>query len=153
MKVPFTLRLQCVPIRLYHDAPLVKLEGIKKVWIEVRDAEYSLQVITTPDSHCCCWPPARKLVNFSRQQLSKLFGSRDPPWSTAPATGDPLTNDDTSASAYESSPPYFAAPRHSNWTATMLLLDYQNVLIESLLKDRFSGCALPRRCPHSNPPD
>jgi hypothetical protein len=27
----------------------------------------------------------------------------------------------------------------------MLLLDYQNVLIESLLKDRFAGCALPRQ--------
>jgi hypothetical protein len=26
----------------------------------------------------------------------------------------------------------------------MLLLDYQNVLIESLLKDRFGGCASPR---------
>jgi hypothetical protein len=29
----------------------------------------------------------------------------------------------------------------------MLLLDYQNVLIESLLRDRFNGCALPRRPP------
>jgi hypothetical protein len=27
----------------------------------------------------------------------------------------------------------------------MLLLDYQNVLIESLLRDRFNGCKLPRR--------
>ena len=35
----------------------------------------------------------------------------------------------------------------------MLLLDYQNVLIESLLKDRFSGCAPPRRRPHRGPPD
>lgn len=35
----------------------------------------------------------------------------------------------------------------------MLLLDYQNVLIESLLKDRFSGCALPRRCLHCDTPD
>jgi hypothetical protein len=26
----------------------------------------------------------------------------------------------------------------------MLLLDYQNVLIESLLKERFSGCARPK---------
>ena len=30
----------------------------------------------------------------------------------------------------------------------MLLLDYQNVLIESLLKDRFSGCEYPAACPH-----
>jgi actin related protein 2/3 complex subunit 2 len=27
----------------------------------------------------------------------------------------------------------------------MLLLDYQNVLIESLLRERFAGCAMPRR--------
>jgi hypothetical protein len=26
----------------------------------------------------------------------------------------------------------------------MLLLDYQNVLIESLLRDRVNGCGLPR---------
>jgi hypothetical protein len=26
----------------------------------------------------------------------------------------------------------------------MLLLDYQNVLIESILRDRFNGCELPR---------
>lgn len=35
----------------------------------------------------------------------------------------------------------------------MLLLDYQNVLIESLLKDRFSGCAIPRRYPRCGLPD
>jgi hypothetical protein len=29
----------------------------------------------------------------------------------------------------------------------MLLLDYQNVLIESLLKDRINGCGLPRCLP------
>jgi len=39
---------------------------------------------------------------------------------------------------------HYAAPRlcsflHYRVVANMLLLDYQNVLIESLLKDRFSG--------------
>jgi hypothetical protein len=29
----------------------------------------------------------------------------------------------------------------------MLLLDYQNVLIESLLRDRINGCAIPRCLP------
>jgi hypothetical protein len=70
---------------------------------------------------------------------------------------DPPSSDDTghlrSASAYESSPPYAAAPLHGNLTATMLLLDYQNVLIESLLKDRFSGCAIPRHYPSCDMPD
>ena len=33
----------------------------------------------------------------------------------------------------------------------MLLLDYQNVLIESLLRDRFSGHVLPRCLLESNP--
>src|SRR5690242_7451796 len=73
----------------------------------------------------------------------------------APATSaGPLSDDDLrSASAYESSPPYAATPRHSTRTATMLLLDYQNVLIESLLKDRFSGCALLHHCLLRDLPD
>lgn len=33
----------------------------------------------------------------------------------------------------------------------MLLLDYQNVLIESLLNDRFSGYASPRRSRRPDP--
>ena len=38
----------------------------------------------------------------------------------------------------------FAAPtQQQKQDFKMLLLDYQNVLIESLLKDRFSGCAVP----------
>lgn len=35
----------------------------------------------------------------------------------------------------------------------MLLLDYQNVLIESLLNDRFSGYASPAQCRRPKPPE
>lgn len=35
----------------------------------------------------------------------------------------------------------------------MLLLDYQNVLIESLLNDRFSGYACSAQCRRPDPPE
>jgi hypothetical protein len=59
---------------------------------------------------------------------------------------------DQQAAGHSSPPPIpdDQFPHHQGAIpATMLLLDYQNVLIESLLKDRVNGCELPRDSPCS----
>jgi hypothetical protein len=50
----------------------------------------------------------------------------------------------TASSQQATAPRHTKQPPPSRPIAAMLLLDYQNVLIESLLRDRIGGCEQPR---------